>query len=517
MNKLSVKLMGAFAAVVLVGMAVVTVVANRATVQEFEYFMFQGQMMAAQDVQATLADYYARNGSWAGVQQFLTGQSGMPALSPVEGMGGDLGMMGRMDGMPALSSAEVMSMMMASSRLQVVDARTRQVVADNLRTDIGRQVSPSEWEAGLPIVIDGRTVGALLVEGMAMTGPQADPLQAEFLGRVNRAVFLAALAAGAVALILGGLLVRQITAPLGELATAAGRIAGGNLDTRVEITSTDELGRVGAAFNQMAARLGRQEQLRRNLMADIAHELRTPISVIQGQVEALQDGVFPLAPDSLEPIHNNAVLLSRLVEDLRTLAHAEAGQLDLDRRPVNLSEVVDDLLDDLRSQADVRGIELRADVPAHLPPVHADPQRLRQVLLNLLSNALRHTLAGVVSVQSSVISYQLSVNSEQSDEELITDHPSTGSGRRCLLITVTDSGPGIPPEDLPHIFDRFYRGDKSRSRQTGGMGLGLAIARHLVEAHGGRIWAQNRPGGGTAISIALPLERRAACPERSLS
>lgn len=490
MNSLAVKLMGAFAAVVLVGVAVVTVVASRATVREFEHFMFQGRMIAAQDMQALLADYYARTGSWAGVQRLLT-DTGMGM------MGRGMGMMGYMDGM--------MGMMMASSRLQVVDARTRRVVADNFRTDIGRQVSQAEWETGLPIVVNGQTVGALLVQGMAMLGPQTNPLQAEFLRRLNRAVFLAAVAAGTVALVLGGLLVRQITAPLGELARAAGRIAGGDLEARVEMAGSDELSRVGAAFNQMAASLARQEQLRRNLMADIAHELRTPISVIQGQVEALQDGIFPLTPESLEPIHNNAVLLNRLVEDLRTLAHAEAGQLELHRRPVHLAEVVADLFDGLRSQAEAKGVTLHADVPADLPPADADPQRLRQILLNLLSNALRHTpSSGRVTVVGSACSGQ-GVGERAT---LSPSPPLPLSPSPCLLVTVQDTGPGIPPEDLPHIFDRFYRGDKSRSRQTGGMGLGLAIAKHLVEAHGGRIWAESADADqGATFRVVLPIWR----------
>jgi signal transduction histidine kinase len=240
-------------------------------------------------------------------------------------------------------------------------------------------------------------------------------------------------------------------------------------------------------------------------MADIAHELRTPISVIQGQVEALLDGIFPLTPESLDPIYNNARLLNRLVEDLRTLAHAEAGQLELDRQPVYLAEVVADLFDGLRSQAEAKGVILDADVPHDLPPVDADPQRLRQVLLNLLSNALRHTPpGGHVSVQCSVFSVQSSVISNQLNGELTTDHCLLTTDH-CLLITVRDTGPGIPPEDLPHIFDRFYRGDKSRSRQTGGMGLGLTIAKQLVEAHGGCIWAESTPGQGAAFHVVLPV------------
>jgi len=474
MNSLAVKLMGAFVAVVLVGVTVVTIVANRATTVEFEHFMFQGQMVAAQDMVSLLADDYAHNGSWAGAQQLLSG-NGRGNMGGM--MGGGIGMKNYM-------------MMGGSSRLLVVDARSRRVVADSARTDVGRAASDREWGDGLPIKVAGQTVGVLVVQDIGMMSPQSTQLQKEFLGRVNRAIFLAALAAGVVALILGALLVQQITAPLGKLAQAAGQIAGGDLEVRVGATGNDELGRVGTAFNQMAASLSHQEQLRRNLMADIAHELRTPISVIQGQVEALQDGVFPLTSEALEPLHSNALLLNRLVEDLRTLAHAEAGQLELDRHPVNLAAVVHDLFDSLRVQAEARGITLRAEVPDNLPPAYADPQRLRQILLNLLSNALRHTPAGgEVSMRSS------------------------GASRRSgaddwLLVAVTDTGPGIPAEDLPHVFDRFYRGDKSRSRQTGGMGLGLTIARQLVEAHGGRIWAESGgPGQGSTFSFTLPLAR----------
>jgi len=485
MNSLAVKLMGAFVAVVLVGVAVVTILANRATTAEFEHFMFQGQMVAAQDMVSSLADDYAHNGSWAGAQQLLAGN----------GRGNRGGLMGGGIGMDY--------MMMGSSRLLVVDARSRRVVADSIRTDIGRAVSDREWADGLPIRVAGETVGALLVQDVGMMSPQTSQLETEFLARVNRAIFLAALAAGVVALVLGALLVRQITAPLGKLTQAAGQVAAGDLEARVETTGSDEFGRVGTAFNQMAASLSHQEQLRRNLMADIAHELRTPISVIQGQVEALQDGVFPLNPEALEPLHSNALLLNRLVEDLRTLAHAEAGQIDLDRRPVALTELVADLLVSLRAEAEAAGVTLRADVPANLPLADADPQRLRQILLNLLSNALRHTPAGgEVRIQSSAATHRF-----DSDNRL----PADG----WLLTTVTDTGPGIPAEDLLHIFDRFYRGDKSRSRKSGGTGLGLTIARQLVEAHGGRIWAENvGPGRGAAFHVVLPAAKQSAPMEK---
>jgi len=481
-NSLAVKLMGAFVAVVLVGMTVVTFIANRATAREFEHFMFQGRMIAAEDMRSTLADYYASHGSWTGVQQLLSAE-GMADMMGGMRMGRDMGM-GMMGGM-------------MSSRLLVVDAQTRRVVADTIHTDIGRPVSGQEWSDGLPIKVRGRVVGTLLVKGAAPMSPQTSALQKEFLDRVNRAILLAALAAGVVALILGGILVRQITAPLGELAQAADRIAGGDLGTRVEVTGSDELDRVGSAFNRMAASLSRQEQLRRNLMADIAHELRTPLSVIQGQVEALQDGVFSLTPDALEPVHSNARLLSRLVEDLRTLAHAEAGRLKLNRQPVSLGELVPNLLNSLRPEAEAGEVTLEARVPADLPPVNADPQRLRQILLNLLSNALRHTPAGgTVLVQASLAG-------------------SSTSAPAHLLVTVRDSGPGIGPEELPHIFDRFYRGDKSRSRNSGGTGLGLSIAKQLVEAHGGRIWVESPGiGQGSTFSFIIPLSSNAnARPE----
>ena len=231
--------------------------------------------------------------------------------------------------------------------------------------------------------------------------------------------------------------------------------------------------------------------LRRNLMADIAHELRTPLTGMQGAVEAMQDGVFPTDAENLAALHTQVLLLNRLVDDLRTLANAEAGQLRLEKAPVELVELCRRQVSALQFHAAERSINLEVVAPPEPLWVDADSQRLNQVLLNLLDNALRHTPnAGTVAVQI---------------------HGSVTE----LFLTVTDSGPGIPVAELPSVFDRFYRGDRSRNRGTGGTGLGLAIARQLIEAHGGRIWVDSPPPGvshGTEFGLMLP---RLADPDSS--
>jgi two-component system OmpR family sensor kinase/two-component system sensor histidine kinase BaeS len=361
------------------------------------------------------------------------------------------------------------------------------VLLDTEGTLTGQTLAPAELADSTPVVVDGQTVGRLLVSP-AQSGAAA-ALAADFLAGVNRAVLLAALAAGGVALVLAAVLVRQIIAPMGTLRLAAHAITRGDLAQRVSISSQDEIGEVAAAFNQMAAALERNERLRRDMMADVAHELRTPLTVIQGQVEALLDGVFPLTPDQLMPIHDETLLLARLVADLRELALAEAGQLAVERQPVDVGELAERVAAAVEPAAADKGVTLTTIVAPNLPTVSADADRLRQVLHNLLANALRYTPAGgqiTISVGS------------------VPGEPGNPPSAPAVLISVADTGPGIPAEDLPYVFDRFYRVDKSRSRAGGGSGLGLAIARSIVEAHGGRIWAENQPGQGTRIAFTIP-------------
>jgi len=251
----------------------------------------------------------------------------------------------------------------------------------------------------------------------------------------------------------------------------------------VPVQSHDELGELAVNFNQMAGTLETQETLRRNLMADIAHELRTPLAGIQGTVEAFQDDVFLPTPENFAIMHEEIMLINRLVEDLRTLANAEAGKLTFDYTLLDLRDLAQRQVAAFQYRALAQGILLTLVAEEALPPVKGDEQRLSQVLTNLLDNALRHTPdGGSVCVQVSNV--------------------NTG-----VDIAVRDTGEGIPAADLPYIFERFYRTDRSRSRETGGSGLGLAIARQLVEAQGGRIWANSPPPGqmhGAEFHVFLP-------------
>jgi len=269
--------------------------------------------------------------------------------------------------------------------------------------------------------------------------------------------------------------IRRLVVPLGDLIDAAESVEAGNYAVRVRPRGPRELRSLSGAFNSMSARLERSEEQRRRLLADVTHELRTPLTVMQGNLEALLEGVYPADAEHLAPILDETRVLSRLVDDLRTLSLAEAGSLTLYREPTDLATLVSDIVASFRSQADGTGVALVTDIPGHLPPADVDPVRVREVLSNLLSNALRYTpRGGSVRVGA-----------------------SASEGR--MRVTVRDTGPGIAAEALPHVFDRFYKSDESR-----GAGLGLAIAKGLVVAHGGEIEAMSAPGEGTEMRLWLP-------------
>jgi signal transduction histidine kinase len=277
---------------------------------------------------------------------------------------------------------------------------------------------------------------------------------------------------------------RRLTTPLSEMMKAADALAAGDLSARVPMQGSGEFRHFAHSFNDMAEALETADRQRRELLADVAHELRTPLTVIQGNLEALRDGVYQTTPEHLELVLDETQKLSRLVDDLRLLTLAEAGQLPLDFQMMDVPQLLADVRDAFAPQAADSGIGLRVDVPTSLPQLLADPQRLGQVLGNLVTNALRHTPpGGEVTLGAALV--------------------ADGGGIR---LWVADTGEGISAEDLPRIFDRFWRGDPARSHGAGeGSGLGLAIAKSLVEAHGGQIRAESQPGQGTTVSCFLPL------------
>jgi signal transduction histidine kinase len=444
------KVILALLAVVLVAVGVVTFATNWAAAREVQTIMFGEQMTTTAALAQTLAEYYRAHNTWEGVASLLL------ATEPHDHMMGQ--------------------------RLLLADARGV-IVADSVGLWVGRQLAQAELDLGAAVTMDGLRVGTLIARSGGMMGGGPGGLggpSTEALGRLHRSVWLAALAGALAALVIGGGLAYGLTRPVQALTAATRAIAKGHLAQRVPVTSHDELGELAQAFNAMAADLEKAETQRREMTADIAHELRNPLAVLQSNLEALLDGVVSPTTENLQPLLEQTQLLTRLVDDLRTLALADAGRLSLRRAPTEAATLVANVLAHFAASAEAHAIALVAEIAPELPPSEFDPQRITQVLGNLLSNALRHTPAGgrvVCRVRRAA---------------------------RGLQFAITDTGPGIPPEALPHIFERFYRVDSGRARAEGGTGLGLAIARQLVEAHGGHIWAESAPGQGTTVAFVLP-------------
>jgi signal transduction histidine kinase len=286
------------------------------------------------------------------------------------------------------------------------------------------------------------------------------------------------------AVVLARRALRQVATPLADVMAAVDSVAEGDLSARVPDYGPGEFGRLARSFNRMAEELERSDRQRRNLTADVAHELRTPLHIIQGNLEGILDHVYEPTEEHISATLDEAQALARLVEDLRTLSLAEAGQLDLVREPIDVAELLADVCTSFSGQAEFAGIDLRLQIEGGEPlVVDGDMGRLDQVLGNLLSNALRYTPnEGTIALQA-----------ERAEDR--------------VRIRVTDTGSGIPPEDLAYIFDRFWKGDRSRTRQHGaGSGLGLAIARQLVHAHGGTIQVESAVGKGTTFTIELPAQ-----------
>ncbi|HEX2089197.1 MAG TPA: ATP-binding protein [Actinomycetota bacterium] len=381
------------------------------------------------------------------------------------------------------------------NRVVVVDAAGNRLVGDlPVPSTVGRSLSgqldtgemADQEYIGVPIIRDRAALGAIYlaqpVEGSGIAGAIAGT--ARFVRTVWWELLVAGAIAAFIALAMARFLARGMTQPLRDMAEAARGMARGDYRQRVHTMSRDEVGRLAEAFNRMAGEMEGVERLRHDLVANVSHELKTPISALRARLENLLDGVEKPTPEILEVMLNQSERLSRLVDQLLDLSQLESGGVPLAREPVEFSSLVQRVTSDVTASRPERTVQVRSEVPPDLPMVEADPERLHQVLFNLLDNAYRFTPTGGV----------------------VTVRAARENG--ALRVSVQDTGPGIPAEHLPLVFERFYRADPSRSRNDGGTGIGLAIARSVVEAHGGKIWAESTVGKGATFSFVLPADER---------
>ena len=402
------------------------------------------------------AAYYEQAGSWEGAQVAFTTDAD--------------------DRHPRRPPARVGSN--ERTPLVLLDANGCVVGPTDVEYTAGECLPAREVAAGEPVVVNDQTVGTVIQTGIM---PARDPAEDGFLERMNRGLLWGAIGAGIVALLLGLALARNLTRPLRRLTAAIHAMAAGDLEQRVDIRSRDEIGELAGAFNSMSSQLAQSNQARRQMTADIAHELRNPLMVMTGYIEALRDGVLRPTPERFDMMYEEAQHLQRLVADLRTLSLADAGELALTRQITPPDTLLARVAEAYAPAAQKSGIELAvAPIPPALPEVDVDVERMVQVLANLVTNALRHTPEGGAVT--------LAAQAQQGG----------------VALTVTDSGEGIAPDVLPRIFDRFYRADNARSQNGDESGLGLAIVKSIVTNHGGAISASSELGKGSTFTIYLP-------------
>lgn len=470
----------------------------------------------AQRIHRELARYYEHHGTWNGVQEIVERAS-------------------------LLSGREILVVdqqkrVVAYSRGAVADRRPERWERRH-REHFGRAgddfalitsgpaivgaVSVHGWRRDADGAIIPTAAGAGADDSLAIplgAPPDGEPPLTQFAEAVNNSLTLSGLAAGAVGVLLVLALSRRTLGSVGRLTAAARALGQGDLTQRVAVKGQDEIAELGHAFNAMADALEDAQRQRRSLVSDVAHELRTPLANIQGHIEAMQDGLLQPDAATLDTLHRQALYLSRLVSDLRLLAETESSSLQLIRQPESLPDIVARVAASFRPRAEAGGVSLTSttnaggdnngDSDGQLPPLNIDRVRIEQVVGNLIDNAIRHTPAGgqvSISVSPCPAPAPSGDGNSHSDGNGDSDGVGAPTAVAGVRVTVSDTGAGIPPAALPYVFDRMYRVDPSRDRATGGAGLGLTIAKQLVAAHGGTMWAESTPGAGSRFGFDLPL------------
>src|SRR5579859_5486382 len=479
MNRMWVRLSLAFIVVTQLSVFVVVALAYTGVNGEFRRYIFFSGAMQTSDV---LVQYYQKTGSWSGVDQLFTTSDAAPVPSQP----------------PPTGAAAVRPWQSREPAVIFADANG-QILFDTQHRFQGIFLNGSERQAAMPISANdpsAQPLGYLLPEPprfgpppMLRTDAPPDALlntpEQAFLDRMQRILLLAALIIGAIGVLTGLIISRTLVSPLNKLTRAARAFAEHDWRLRVQARGTREVVGLATAFNEMADALERAETQRRNLMADIAHELRTPLSVMRANLGALLDGIYPLDKREIATLYEETHTLGRLVDDLHELAQADAGQLALKIEEVPLDAALDATAAKFTIAAECDDTRLSVEGDPHGLRVRADSHRLAQVMGNLVANALRHTAGGAVTLSAQPL--------------------STSKGQPDMVqVEITDTGEGIPPEDLAHIFERFYRVDKSRTRSSGSSGLGLAIAKAWIESMGGKIGADSIPGQCSRFWFTLP-------------
>ena len=458
---LQFRLVAGFALVLALVLGGVSLYIGQAAGREAERLEGLSENARALRIKQALADYYERNDGWGGVQPVLDRASFVAGREIVV-----VDKDGALIGDSRLDKAAYFELGKHFKPYAVGKGGEASLYVGPRRRVL-KAPQPANPPAGQPEHLD--------------PGGLEEPSWARFAETTNRSLLWAGVVAGSGGLLLVSLMSGRTLRPVRALTSAARRMGAGDLSQRVRARGRDEIGELAHTFNSMADDLERAERQRRNLVADVAHELRTPLSNVQGYVEALRDGVLEPDAQTLATIHQQVLYLSELVEDLRLLADTEAGDFSLHREPGSLTEALRASVEGVRARADAKGVAVASRLPASAPDVTFDRTRIAQVVGNLLDNAIRHTPdGGSVTVEMYV-------------------------SAASATVLIRDNGEGIPAETLPFVFDRFYRVDPSRSRATGGAGLGLTIARKLVEAHGGSIRAESAVGEGATFVIELPL------------